>query len=553
MKRFNLHGYTFRFILHIFIVLLLLPLVFSVPVSAANCGGVNTSIINCEEGGSGTITHVLRLVVDILTIGIGIVGVGGISWAGIQYLTAGASEEKAKKSKRRLFEIILGLACYVALYGVTTWVLPGNTTSELSSNNTETNGKTTSTKFKISYSGKATTAASFRPTVTFEEGAKNTTYSLVSSNVGIAKTWGSSVKCITKGKTKITAIAVDGSKATMNLTCHEVRYADDNSSSTTASRNKAGSKTAPDGSIAASDGSPTVGSQQKVKLKYEPLMRKETRQVIEAHNKDFFWYNYQSVLKKKYGGSYVKYVQSLTQKDGSDSVFSAYAKRTNKKGEIKKIKVKTAADFQAAAEYVWGLMAIWGIDYTNGGTFHHPYWGDPVSADYGNPHLALDKTAYHYGQPGRENQVDFWNYGDVNKMLKGPTILGTGCNFTIDAFRLSTTLPNIAGANNFVFTYKPKYYFKNGGVIHKASELLVGDIVHFPGHVAVVGEVYKDYIVFYDGGSKFQYNRNYKFKYPRRDNDSTIGTVYAAYRYFKGGYRVWDIDQSVTLKGLNGT
>lgn len=78
-----------------------------------------------KEGGHGeSITCVLELVVDIMTIGIGILGVIGISITGIQYLTAGGSEEKTRKAKRRMFEIVIGLVAYVLIYAILKWLLP---------------------------------------------------------------------------------------------------------------------------------------------------------------------------------------------------------------------------------------------------------------------------------------------------------------------------------------------------------------------------------------------------------------------------------------------
>lgn len=68
---------------------------------------------------------VLKLVVEILSIGVGILAVVGISVSGIQYLTAGGSEEKTRKAKRRIFEIVIGLALYVILYALLQWLLPG--------------------------------------------------------------------------------------------------------------------------------------------------------------------------------------------------------------------------------------------------------------------------------------------------------------------------------------------------------------------------------------------------------------------------------------------
>ena len=92
-------------------------------------GCVSTNIIgdgcSCDDGKGSGVSDILNLVVDIMTIGIGILGLIGISVVGIQYLTAGGNEEKAKKAKRRMFEIVLGLAAYVLLYAVLKWLLPG--------------------------------------------------------------------------------------------------------------------------------------------------------------------------------------------------------------------------------------------------------------------------------------------------------------------------------------------------------------------------------------------------------------------------------------------
>ena len=91
-----------------------------------NC--VETAILGtgnevCDNNGDSVI-HILKLVVDIMTIGIGILGVIGISITGIQYLTAGGSEEKTRKAKRRMFEIVIGLVAYVLIYAILSWLLP---------------------------------------------------------------------------------------------------------------------------------------------------------------------------------------------------------------------------------------------------------------------------------------------------------------------------------------------------------------------------------------------------------------------------------------------
>lgn len=104
-----------------------------VPVFAEESNCVSTSILGdgqvCDDGKGDSIKHILDLVVDIMTIGIGILGVVGISIVGIQYLTAGGNEEKTRKAKRRLFEIVIGLVAYALIYAVLNWLLPGFNTN----------------------------------------------------------------------------------------------------------------------------------------------------------------------------------------------------------------------------------------------------------------------------------------------------------------------------------------------------------------------------------------------------------------------------------------
>ena len=89
-------------------------------------GCVSTAILSggcsCDSGNGDSVTNILQLVIDIMTIGIGILGVIGITVVGIQYLTAGGSEEKTRKAKRRLFEIIIGLVAYVLIYAILRWL-----------------------------------------------------------------------------------------------------------------------------------------------------------------------------------------------------------------------------------------------------------------------------------------------------------------------------------------------------------------------------------------------------------------------------------------------
>ena len=78
-----------------------------------------------ESGGGEGIQCIIMTVVNILSVVIGIAGVIGIVWVGIQYMTAGGNEEKTRKAKQRMFEIVVGLVSYVVIFAALKWLMPG--------------------------------------------------------------------------------------------------------------------------------------------------------------------------------------------------------------------------------------------------------------------------------------------------------------------------------------------------------------------------------------------------------------------------------------------
>ena len=214
------------------LVLVIVSVLTSNKVFAVSCGGVPTAILNCDEGGSGGISHILKLIIDIMSIGIGILGVVGISWVGIQYLTAGGNTEKESKAKRRMSEIVIGLAVYVVLWGGAQWLMSGDF-SALGEDNT---GVKT---IAIKYSGATDVGKSFSPQVSINEDATNNTYSLTSSNTGVANTLGHSVLCVSEGKVTIGAVAANGMKTSMDINCKKIVYSSNEKGGSQNGNNKA--------------------------------------------------------------------------------------------------------------------------------------------------------------------------------------------------------------------------------------------------------------------------------------------------------------------------
>ena len=498
----------------LFLTLTALALFISKPVFAASCGGVETSIVSCDEGGSGGIFHLLSLVLDIFSMGVGIAAVIGIAIAGTQYLTSKGDSTNTTKAKRRLYEIIIGVVCYAVLWAGLRWLLP-NSSSSTANNNQQ------ASELSISFSGTATVGKTFLPNVTFASQTEDKTYSLSSSNSSILTTIGTYAKCVAPGTSSITAVSSKGKTAKTDIKCVQ------DSSGSGSSRSPSQSSSNPSGK-----GSPqkeTTGNMENTRFNGKAHLRAETAATINQHKKDFYYKNVDAKLKK--AGGLLKYIQNLDK--NKKGVFWTYASRTNGKGGIKKIRVKTAADLQEAAEFVYGLWMIWGVDYDIGATYTEWKGND----------------AFYY--PRRRSG----GYSNTNILtfLKDKNAIRTNCNYAVSTFYKSTTLKNLGG----VGSGKPEHIkMSKVGKITKWNKLKVGDIVHFFNggdwrHVAIVGEVYSNKVVLYDGGPLFPRRMIYKIPTPRTNSGGfPKGTPYKWYTSW-WAFRPWNIDQSVTLKGIN--
>ncbi len=112
------------------VFMMLTPLVFRASVFAdgesADDHCYHGAIIDvCDDGKGSGVIEILNIVVNIFTVVIGILAAVGIAITGTQYLTAGPNEEKTRKAKRRLIEIVIGVAAYVLIYSLLLWLLPG--------------------------------------------------------------------------------------------------------------------------------------------------------------------------------------------------------------------------------------------------------------------------------------------------------------------------------------------------------------------------------------------------------------------------------------------
>ena len=135
---------------------------------AAECGGVQTALINCDQTGScedgssprtGTSEDeekaqnlregrcadgsypsdniertgfwgILLLAITIMTAGVGILAVGGIVYGSILYVTAGGSSEQVKKAVGIITNVAIGILAYGLMFALLNFLIPGGLFSD---------------------------------------------------------------------------------------------------------------------------------------------------------------------------------------------------------------------------------------------------------------------------------------------------------------------------------------------------------------------------------------------------------------------------------------
>lgn len=101
-------------------------------VLAIDCAGIDTNIIDCStvpNTGNSTEDNgawkLLVVIIQIMTAGVGIAGVGGIVYGGIRYATAGGNFETAKKALIVIANVGIGLVAYALMFALLNFIIPG--------------------------------------------------------------------------------------------------------------------------------------------------------------------------------------------------------------------------------------------------------------------------------------------------------------------------------------------------------------------------------------------------------------------------------------------
>ena len=90
-----------------------------------NDSGQTVKIYCDTEKDGGGIYKILAIVVNVMTMGVGILGTLGIVISGVQYMTSAGNEAQMTKAKNRIVEVVIGLVIFGVMWAVLQWLIPG--------------------------------------------------------------------------------------------------------------------------------------------------------------------------------------------------------------------------------------------------------------------------------------------------------------------------------------------------------------------------------------------------------------------------------------------
>lgn len=98
------------------------------PAGAVECAILPDSICGAaEEGdlGNSGIWRLLIWIINILTVGVGVIAVAAIVFAGFLYATARDDQAQTKKAIEMIRNTMIGIVAYIFMFAILQYLIPG--------------------------------------------------------------------------------------------------------------------------------------------------------------------------------------------------------------------------------------------------------------------------------------------------------------------------------------------------------------------------------------------------------------------------------------------
>lgn len=93
--------------------------------SGKKCGEAEVNLISCEGQGATAIGDILKQVLLIMSVGVGILAVGGIVFGAILYASAQDNAGQTQKAIQIITNTVIGLLLYIFMFAIVNWLVPG--------------------------------------------------------------------------------------------------------------------------------------------------------------------------------------------------------------------------------------------------------------------------------------------------------------------------------------------------------------------------------------------------------------------------------------------
>lgn len=90
-----------------------------------DCGGVKTSLDLGCRGSGNAISQLLFAIIRFLSVGVGLVVIGSVIMAGIQYTSSQGNPQATAAAQKRIAATVGALLLYILTFAILNWLVPG--------------------------------------------------------------------------------------------------------------------------------------------------------------------------------------------------------------------------------------------------------------------------------------------------------------------------------------------------------------------------------------------------------------------------------------------
>lgn len=91
-------------------------------IAGAQC---ETALLPATLCGPDGVWGLLVIIINVLSVGVGVLAIGGLAYGAFLYTSAGDSAEQVKKAMEIIKNVVIGIIAYIGMYAFLQFIIPG--------------------------------------------------------------------------------------------------------------------------------------------------------------------------------------------------------------------------------------------------------------------------------------------------------------------------------------------------------------------------------------------------------------------------------------------